>query len=221
MQNTEIHGLHTTSHSTYCCATHWWSQGQIHGWGCSIWSFCADMGRWEWVWQETLRKWAYSIRGMTPQDQRLLVRGTRYSAIPVVSLEGINDVCIIEGTVNGEKFEQFIRSCLIPILQPFDWINPHSVNQVDCSSFITHSVQLHGFIPLSCIHHITMQSSHKTQSQCRKPRSQSYWVHLSYLGYLLVLSCRRRFIMDSFSDLYSSSVRTPELSRFCSSLNCL
>ena len=167
------------------------------------------------------RKWAYSIRGMTPWDQRLLVRGTRYSAIPVVLLEGINDVCIIEWTVNGEKFEQFIRSCLIPILQPFNWINPHSVNQVDCCSFITHSVQFHGLIPLSCIHHITMQSSHKTQSQCRKPRSQSYWVHLSYLGYLLVLSCRSRFIMDFFSDLYSSSVRTPELSRFCSSLNCL
>ena len=64
------------------------------------------------------------MRGMTPRDHRLLVRGTRYSAIPVVSLEGINDVCIIEGTVNGDKFEQFIRSCLIPILQP---VNSHSV----------------------------------------------------------------------------------------------
>ena len=81
-----------------------------------------------------LRKRAYSIRGMTPRDQRLLVRGTHYSAIPVVSLEGISDVCIIEGTVNGEKFEQFIRSCLIPILQPFNWINPHSVVIMDNAS---------------------------------------------------------------------------------------
>ena len=71
---------------------------------------------------------------MTPRDQTLLVRGTHYSAIPVVSLEGISDVCIIEGTVNGEKFEQFIRSCLIPILQPFNWINPHSVVIMDNAS---------------------------------------------------------------------------------------
>ena len=131
-----------------------------------------------------MRKRVYSIRGMTPRDQRLLVWGTHYSAIPVVSLEGINDVCIIEGTVNGEKFEQFIRSCLIPILQPLDWINPHSVNQVDCCSFIT---QLHGSIPLSCIHHITMQSSHKTQSQCHKPRSQKLLSSLELLSLLVSL----------------------------------
>lgn len=62
---------------------------------------------------------------------RLLVRGTRYSAIPVVSLVGINGVCNIEGTVNGEKFEQFIRSCLIPILQPFNWVNSYSVVIMD------------------------------------------------------------------------------------------
>ena len=38
---------------------------------------------------------------------------------------------IIEGTVNGEKFEQYIRSCLIPILQPFNWVNSHSVVILD------------------------------------------------------------------------------------------
>ena len=78
-----------------------------------------------------LRKRVYSMRGMTPRDHRLLVQGTRYSAVPVVSLEGINDVCIIEGTVNGDKFEQFIKSCLIPILQSFNWVNSHSVVIMD------------------------------------------------------------------------------------------
>ena len=38
------------------------------------------------------RKCGYSVRGMTPVDHRLLVRGTRYSAIPVVSIEGIHDL---------------------------------------------------------------------------------------------------------------------------------
>ena len=30
------------------------SQGEIHGWSCSKWSFYASMDRWEWVWQKTL-----------------------------------------------------------------------------------------------------------------------------------------------------------------------
>jgi hypothetical protein len=39
-----------------------------------------------------LRMYGYSIRGMPVTDCRLLVRGVRYSAIPIVSLEGIHDV---------------------------------------------------------------------------------------------------------------------------------
>lgn len=81
-----------------------------------------------------VRKRAYSIRGMTPRDHRLLAHGTRYSAIPIMSLEGIHDVCLFEGTVNGEKFEQFISCCLSPIVKPFNWINPHSVVIMDNAS---------------------------------------------------------------------------------------
>lgn len=39
-----------------------------------------------------LRKYGYSVRGMPVTDHQLLVRGVRYSAIPIVSLEGIHDV---------------------------------------------------------------------------------------------------------------------------------
>ena len=81
-----------------------------------------------------VRKRAYGIRGMTPRDHRLLVRGTRYSAIPVMSLDGISDVYLFEGSVNGEKFEQFVRACLVPILQPFNWVNPDSVLIMDNAS---------------------------------------------------------------------------------------
>lgn len=38
-------------------------------------------------WQHSLRK---SLRGMPPRDHTLLVRGNRYSAIPVMSLEGVH-----------------------------------------------------------------------------------------------------------------------------------
>ena len=81
-----------------------------------------------------MRKRGYSVRGMTPQDHRLIVRGTHYSAIPVMSLEGIHDVYLAEGNVNGEKFERFVRSCLLPVIQPFNWTNPHSVVILDNAS---------------------------------------------------------------------------------------
>ena len=81
-----------------------------------------------------MRKRGYSLRGITPQDHRLLVRGTRYSAIPVMSLEGIHDVYLAEGNVNGETFETFVRSCLVPILQPFNYTNSHSVVILDNAS---------------------------------------------------------------------------------------
>ena len=44
-----------------------------------------------------VRKYRYSIRGIPPYDQRLLIRGIRYTAIPIVSLEGVQDVYLSEG----------------------------------------------------------------------------------------------------------------------------
>ncbi len=84
--------------------------------------------------RDSTRKWGYSVRGMPPRDHRLLVRGTQYSAIPVMSAEGIYDVHLAEGTMNGERFEDFITTTLLPTLQPFNWINPHSVVIMDNAS---------------------------------------------------------------------------------------
>lgn len=84
--------------------------------------------------RNSLRRYGYSIRGMPPRDYRLLIHGTRYSAIPVLSLQGIHDVQIMEGTVNGEKFAHFIENTVIPILNPFDGNSPLSVVIMDgCS----------------------------------------------------------------------------------------
>ena len=70
---------------------------------------CYDLSMLIWI-DETgcdkrrcMRKRAYSMRGRTPRDHRLLIKGTRYSAIPVLSTEGIKDVYLFEGSVNGEK----------------------------------------------------------------------------------------------------------------------
>ena len=55
---------------------------------------------------------------MTPRDYGLLARGERCSAIAAMSVEGLLDVHRAEGTVNGSKFEEFVRSSLIPIANP-------------------------------------------------------------------------------------------------------
>ena len=49
-------------------------------------------------------------------------------------LEGMEDVYIVEGNVTGEVFVKFVRSCLLPILQPFNWINSHSIVVMDNAS---------------------------------------------------------------------------------------
>ena len=42
--------------------------------------------------RNSIRKYGYSVRGIRPVEQRLLVRGVRYSAMPVMSFEAIHDV---------------------------------------------------------------------------------------------------------------------------------
>jgi len=82
----------------------------------------------------TLRKYGFSICGTPVCDRRLLVRGKRYSAIPVLSLDGLHDVYVTEGTVNGEKFADFVKECVLPVLNPFNYMNTHSVVIMDNAS---------------------------------------------------------------------------------------
>ena len=81
--------------------------------------------------RNSTRQYAYSVRGMPLCDHCIMIRGTRYSAIPIMSLEGIHDVYIAENTVNGFTFESFVRDYLVPILHPFNYVNPLSVVIMD------------------------------------------------------------------------------------------
>ena len=44
----------------------------------------------------SVRRFGYSLRGMRPVDHRLLVRGVRYSAVPVMSTTSIHDIGVSE-----------------------------------------------------------------------------------------------------------------------------
>ena len=45
----------------------------------------------------SLRKYGCSIKGIPPQDHRILVHGKKYSTISVMAVEGVRDVDIVEG----------------------------------------------------------------------------------------------------------------------------
>ena len=81
--------------------------------------------------RHSTRKYGYSVRGIPICDQRILIRGIRYTAIPVLSTDGIHDVFIAEGTMNGERFSNFVRNVLLPHLNPFNGVNPRSVVIMD------------------------------------------------------------------------------------------
>ena len=56
------------------------------------------------------RSYGYSVRGIPPCDHRLLICGVWYSGITVMSMEGIHDVQLVEGSVNGDKFGEFVTN---------------------------------------------------------------------------------------------------------------
>ena len=53
--------------------------------------------------RNSLRKWAYSMKGITSKDHKLLVQGKWFSQIPVMFTEGIHDVYLFKENVNMVK----------------------------------------------------------------------------------------------------------------------
>lgn len=84
--------------------------------------------------RNAVRKYGYAIRGNTPQDFSLKLRGKRHSAISILSTDGIEDTYITEGSVNGEIFLDFIETQVVPILSPFNGSNTKSVVILDNAS---------------------------------------------------------------------------------------
>ena len=68
------------------------------------------------------------MRGITTTKHQFLIQDTHYSAVPVVSMQDFMAFVSLEGSVNGETFEAFLKSHLLPILQPFNLIDICSDN---------------------------------------------------------------------------------------------
>ena len=54
--------------------------------------------------RNSIRKYGYSLRGITPRICQLHVSGKRISAIPVLTTRDIEDLYLTSGSVNGDRF---------------------------------------------------------------------------------------------------------------------
>ncbi len=86
--------------------------------------------------RSALRKYAYSLRGITPVNYSIHMSGKRLSAISAISTRGVEDV-YLAGGVNGDTFCNFVEKCLLPVLQPFNGTNPRSIVIDKMRPFIT------------------------------------------------------------------------------------
>ena len=81
--------------------------------------------------RNSIRAYGYGLRGLTPITHKLQVWGKRITAIGVMSMRGIEDAYIYEGSVNGDVFEHFVRTTLLPLLMSYNGVNTHSVVVMD------------------------------------------------------------------------------------------
>jgi transposase len=101
--------------------------------------------------RQSMRTHGRHLRGLTPYDNVISVRGNRLSTIAAMSTRGIEDIAIHDGTINGEKFTRFIVNSVLPEMQPFDGSNPRSVLVLDNASIhhveeVQDAVHTHGCI---------------------------------------------------------------------------
>ena len=70
------------------------------------------------------RSYGYSLVGKRATVKRQAQSwGPRITAIPIICMEGMVEVGIYQGNVNGARFEEFVDQKLCPNLLPFNSVN--------------------------------------------------------------------------------------------------
>ncbi|KAG2345952.1 hypothetical protein BDR05DRAFT_865518, partial [Suillus weaverae] len=79
-----------------------------------------------------LPRYGWSLSGQTPFDSVRLNRGIRYSVLPALTIDGYMAVRVVEGSIDGAEFYDFVVNDL-PNMNPFP--GPNSVVVLDnCST---------------------------------------------------------------------------------------
>ena len=84
--------------------------------------------------RDAMRGFGYSLRGQPVKTHKLLVRGKHAITIVAISVGGVLACKIVEGSVTGEVFEDFLYTCLLPKLSPCNGENAKSVVITDNAS---------------------------------------------------------------------------------------
>jgi DDE superfamily endonuclease len=80
----------------------------------------------------TLRRpYAWSIRGERATRHEFFLRGTKYSILPAISMDGILHLEVLENAITGNDFFRFVQG-LLPCMNK--WPLPNSVLVVDNAS---------------------------------------------------------------------------------------
>ena len=84
--------------------------------------------------RDNICKFGYALRGERPVYHGLLHRGKRVSAIAAFCTDGVVAVELTLGTVDGDRFIDYVRGSLIPNMLSFDGSSPRSIAVLDnCS----------------------------------------------------------------------------------------
>ena len=61
------------------------------------------------------RKYGQSVQGEHPVNQVVQDRGTQYSILPAITVDGYIAVRVVEGSVDGAEFIDFVLNDLVSI----------------------------------------------------------------------------------------------------------
>ena len=76
---------------------------------------------------DSRRKTGYGLRGIPPVSFQLRVRSSRISAVSCITTDGVEDLYLTEGSVNGDAFMEFVHQSLLPVLKTFNGQNTKSI----------------------------------------------------------------------------------------------
>ena len=81
--------------------------------------------------RNTMRKFGYALRGVTPLCHRVLCRGRRINAVSAISTNGVLATEFTTSTASGEFFFDFLRGTLLPLMHAFDGQSAQSILVLD------------------------------------------------------------------------------------------
>lgn len=77
---------------------------------------------------DILCRYSYSLRGKPAQALSMYSRGSHFSAISAMCMDGVLACKIVDGGVNAQTFETFLCMDLASNLMPFNGVNPMGVS---------------------------------------------------------------------------------------------